>query len=458
MTIPEHIFKAYDIRGLAETDLSEDLAYRLGRAFVEFLKTEDIDFTNKKLVVGYDMRPTSLPFSEQVIKAITDEGVDVVNIGMATTPTFNFASAHFDNHVGGIMVTASHNPGEYNGFKMSRGNGLPIGKGSGMEEIRDLVLANNFNNISEKLGSVSERDVFNEYKERIFSFVNSQEIKPLHIVIDGGNGMGDVTFKRLLKELSQVKVEWLYMTPDGTFPNHEANPLKTSTLKDLQNKVLEVGADFGFALDGDADRIGLVDEKGEVVDASFVGVLVGLEVLKKHPKSHMLYDLRSSKIVKEVLEEAGATTQMSMVGHALIKKMMANTNASFGTELSLHLYFGDMYNVESTDLALLYFLKIVSETGKSISELVMPLKKYYHSGEVNFEVQDKDAVLTKLRERFEPESIETNDIDGLWLGFEWGWFNVRKSNTEPVLRLNLEAWGEGKMGEMFEEVKGIIEG
>lgn len=456
MTIPEHIFKAYDIRGLAETELSEELAYRLGRAFVEFLKSEQIDFTDRKIVIGYDMRPTSLSFSKQVIKAITDEGVDVVNIGMATTPTFNFASAHFDNHVGGIMVTASHNPGEYNGFKMSRGNGLPIGKGSGMEEIRDLVLANKFSEISSNLGQVSELDVFTEYKERIFSFVNSKEIKPLHIVIDGGNGMGDVTFSRLLKELPQVTVEWLYMQPDGTFPNHEANPLKTSTLKDLQDKVLEVGADFGFALDGDADRIGLVDEKGEVVDASFVGALVGLEVLKKHPKSHMLYDLRSSKIVKEVFEQAGATTQMSMVGHALIKKMMAETNAMFGTELSLHLYFGDMYNVESTDLALLYFLKIVSETGKSISELVEPLKKYYHSGEINFNVADKQVVLDRLRNRFESEATESNDIDGLWLGFEWGWFSVRQSNTEPVLRLNLEAWDKDKMGEMVDEVKQII--
>jgi phosphomannomutase len=455
--IPANIFKSYDIRGLADSELSEDLAYRLGRAFVHFLRTENIDFSGKKLVVGYDMRETSGPFSAQVIKGITDEGVAVVNIGLATTPSFNFGSAHFDEHVGGIMVTASHNPAEYNGFKMTRGNGMPIGKGSGMEELRDLVMANDFGDSSEKKGEVTERDVFPEYLERIESYVSSSDIKELKIVIDGGNGMGEVTFKRVLETLPQVSVEWMFMEPNGTFPNHEANPLKTSTLKDLQEKVKEVGADFGFALDGDADRIGLVDEHGDVVDASFVGALVGLEVLKQHPGSHMMYDLRSSRVMKEVWEENGATTEMTMVGHANIKKMLADAKGSFASELSLHLYYGDMYNVESTDLSLLYFLKFVSESGKSISEHVEPLKKYFHSGEINFEVEDKDGAIARLKEKFEGSSTGYSDLDGLWLEFEWGWFSVRKSNTEPVLRLNLEVWKKDDMEAKLAEVKEIIE-
>jgi phosphomannomutase len=456
MDFPSHIFKAYDIRGLAESELSEDLAYRLGRSFVVFLRSKKMIRNDQVVVVGRDMRPSSPVFAEAVTKGIHDEGVNVVDIGLTSTPLFNFACAHYDAHAGGIMVTASHNPAEYNGFKLTLGNALPIGKNSGMDAIHDLVEKNEFNS-AKGSGTVSFRDVLPDYFSRIFALVKPETIKPLRVVVDAGNGMADVTIPKLLKRLP-VTTEYLFLEPDGTFPNHEANPLKVETLRELQKRVVETGADFGFALDGDADRIGLVDELGQVVDASFVGALIGLEVLRNHPKAHMLYDLRSSQIVRETWEKSGATTEMCMVGHALIKKMMAEDKRrpAFASELSLHLYFHDMYNVESSDLALLYILQLLSRQSKKLSELVGPLKKYSHSGEINFKVSDKDAVLTAIRYDYLSSAKTVTELDGLHYAFPWGWFNVRASNTEPVLRLNLEATTKEKMNEELIKLKKLI--
>lgn len=456
MDFPNHIFKAYDIRGLVEGELSEDLAYRIGRSFVVFLRSEKMLRDDQMVVVGRDMRLSSPAFAKAVIEGIVDEGVDVVDIGLATTPLFNFACGHYDAHAGGIMVTASHNPSEYNGFKLTLGNALPIGKNSGMDKIRDLVNKNEFIS-NEKHGTVQTRDAFPDYINRIFALVKPETIKPLRVVVDAGNGMANVTIPKMLKRLS-VTDDYLFLEPDGTFPNHEANPLKVETLKALQKRVVETRADFGFALDGDADRVGLVDELGQVVDASFVGALVGLEVLRNHPRAHMLYDLRSSQIVKETWEKSGATTEMCMVGHALIKKMMADDKRrpAFASELSLHLYFHDMYNVESSDLALLYILQLLSRQNKKLSELVAPLKKYFHSGEINFEVVDKDIVLQNISREYGPKAIATTELDGFHCTFDWGWFNVRASNTEPVLRLNLEAKTKEKMEEELAKLRKII--
>jgi phosphomannomutase len=308
MAFPQHIFKAYDIRGLVEGELSIDLAYGIGRAFTVFLKNKGFLRDGRSVVVGQDMRKTSPGFAEAVIRGITDEGASVVDIGQATTPLFNFACAHYPEHAGGIMVTASHNPAEYNGFKMTLDNGLPVGKASGMAEIRDMVEKNVFTDAVTK-GSVSTKSVLEDYYTRVFSLVSPKTVRPLKLVLDSGNGMGKVTFVELLKRLP-VTVEYLFLEPDGTFPNHEANPLKTSTLRDLQAKVRETGADFGFALDGDADRIGLVDEHGDIVDASFVGALVGLEVLKVHPGAMMFFDLRSSMITPEKSGKLSSLTEL----------------------------------------------------------------------------------------------------------------------------------------------------
>lgn len=437
MSFPAHIFKAYDIRGLVDGELSPELAYKIGGAFAVYLKTHNLVTEGQKVVVGYDMRLTSVPFEAEVVRAITDQGLNVVRIGLSSTPFFNFACAHFAEHAGGIMVTASHNPAAYNGFKMTLSNGVPIGKSTGMSEIRDLA-AEQLPEPTTTKGVVENRDVYPEYLEKLQSLVDFADIKPLTIVVDAGNGMAKATLPKVLAQLP-VQVEYLFLEPDGTFPNHEANPLRTETLRDLQAKVKELGADFGFALDGDADRIGLVDERGEVVDASFVAALIGREVLKKQPGALGLYDLRTSQAVRDTWEKVGAKTDMCMVGHANIKKMMKDTGAAFASELSLHVYFGELYDLECSDLALLYFLRLVSETGQTISQLVAPLKQgYVHSGEINFEINDKEGALNAIRDQFGSSAKTTSNLDGVWYGFDWGFASVRTSNTEPVLRLNLE--------------------
>jgi phosphomannomutase len=455
MKFPAHIFKAYDIRGLVGTELSSEFAYALGRAFVVFLRGIVQDLNEKNIVVGYDMRPSSQDYYREVIRGITDEGVNAVNIGMTSTPVFNFTCAHVEGHAGGIMVTASHNPAEWNGFKLAFGDGLPIGLGNGGSEIQKIMEAGEWNVAGIK-GSEKSFNAFELYIQHIFALVSKETLRPFKVVVDFGNGMGSVVLPKIIKELS-LEVVYLYDTPDGTFPNHEANPLKVDTLHDLQKKVLEVGADFGFALDGDADRIGLVDEKGNVVEASYVGALLGNEVLRVHGGGKMLYDLRSSMKVAEFWREAGAEPVMSRVGRAFIVGEMKRLGAIFGSELSLHLFYQDMHDLESSDLSFLYVLQLLSREGKSLSVLVESLKTYFHSGEINFEVHDTDGTLVRVEEFYKSQAQEITHLDGVLLTFDWGWINLRKSNTEPVVRLNLEAKSKEKMESMLEEVKQIIE-
>ncbi len=455
MFVNGKIFKAYDIRGLADTELSAELAYSLGRAFVVFLRNRDLLKSGQAVVVGRDMRFTSLGFQQALMRGVSDENVAVIDIGMVSTPLFNFACANYPEHAGGVMVTASHNPAQYNGFKMTLGDGLPVGEASGMGEIKELVVNSKFDYKPEEK-SFPKKEVFGDYLKKIFSIVPPDSIRPMKLVVDAGNGMANVTFPEVLKNLP-VTVEYLYLEPDGNFPNHEANPLKVETLADLQKKVVATGADFGFALDGDADRIGLVDEKGEVVDASFVGALAGLEVLRNHPQAHMLYDVRSSMIVPEVWQAQGATVEMCKVGHANIKKALKEVGGAFASELSLHLYYHDMFDVESTDLSLLYILQILSREHKPLSELLAPLQKYSHSGEINFEIENKTAVMDRVEKKYKDEAESISHLDGLWMKFDWGWASVRLSNTEPVVRLNLEATDKQTMQDKIKEFSNLIQ-
>ncbi|HLD31478.1 MAG TPA: phosphomannomutase/phosphoglucomutase [Patescibacteria group bacterium] len=451
MSFPAHIFKAYDIRGLADTELSTDLAYDLGRAFVVLLQRRGVDRQGKKIVVGWDMRPTSIDYAQALVRGIQDEGLAVVTIGLASTPLFNFTCAHYPEHAGGIMVTASHNPAQFNGFKLTYNTGLPVGKDTGMNELRDLVEKKEW---SEKKNAVVEEfSPLADYLTRVFRLVDKKRIQPKKIVIDAGNGMAKVTFLELIKDLP-LEVEYLFLEPDGRFPNHEANPLKTETLQALQKKVVETGADFGFALDGDADRIGLVDEKGQVVPASFVGGLVGLEILKKNPGSLLWYDLRLSRAVVEKWEAMGAKTGMTPVGHANIKKIMKEKGGQFAAELSLHLYYHDMYDLESPELSLLFFLELLSQSDKPLSALWSELDQYANPGEINFEVENKERVLQVLKEKYHDAVI--NDLDGLLFTYPDFWFNVRLSNTEPLLRLNLEAQTREIMQKKLQEISQII--
>lgn len=455
MTFPESIFKAYDIRGLVGLELSPEFSYALGRAFVVFFRNIGQDLREKDIVVGYDMRPSSQDYYRELIRGITDEGVHVVNIGMTSTPVFNFTCAHVDGHVGGIMVTASHNPAEWNGFKLAFGDGLPIGLGNGGSEIRKIMEDAEWKD-TEKKGLEKPFNALELYIDHIFELVKKENIRPFKVVVDFGNGMGSVVLPSVIQKLP-LEVMYLYETPDGTFPNHEANPLKVETLLDLQKKVVEVAADFGFALDGDADRIGLVDEKGNVVEASYVGALLGGEVLRAHGEGKMLYDLRSSMKVAEFWRDAGAEPIMSRVGRAFIVGEMKHLNAIFGSELSLHLFYHDMHDLESSDLSFLYLLQLLSREQKTLSALVENLKTYFHSGEINFEVHDTDATLKRVEEFFSEQAREISHLDGVLLKFDWGWINLRKSNTEPVVRLNLEAKTKEKMNDILEEVKGLIQ-
>jgi len=455
MKFASHIFKAYDIRGLVEGELSEEFAYRIGRAFVHYIKSLGKPLDGKSLVVGYDMRPTSPGYTAEVIRGIRDEGMNVVDIGMCSTPLFNFACAFYPNHAGGIMITASHNPAEYNGFKMTLEDGLPV---SGKNEV--LVQAAqeaDFSKRAENANSttVTKMNPLVDYFAKIFSIVDPKTIKPLKIVIDAGNGMAEASFPELVKNLP-IEVEFMYLTPDGTFPNHEANPLKVETLEALQKRVVEVGADFGFALDGDCDRVGLVDERGEVVDASFVGTLIAREVLKKHPGGLVFKDPRMSMVFDDVCSRLGARVEMCKVGHANIKKVMKEKGGVFGAELSEHLFFKDVFDVECSDLCFLYVLEIVSRENKPLSEIIAPFKKYFHSGEINFEVHKKDEIMVEIEQKYKAEAIEVSHIDGLWMKFDWGWVSVRASNTEPVLRLNLEAATKEMMEEKVKEFSELI--
>ena len=461
MQIAKKIFKAYDIRGLADTELSTELAYNLGRAFVSFLRNHDLLKSNQAVVVGRDMRASSPAFQQALMQGVSDENVPVVDVGLVSTPLFNFACANYPEHAGGVMVTASHNPAQYNGFKITLGDGLPVGEATGMGEIKDLVVNSGFLLAGRQVDYADsgvvfpKKDVLADYLKKIFSIVSPDTIRPMKLVIDAGNGMAKVTIPEVLKSLP-VTVEYLYLEPDGNFPNHEANPLKVDTLVDLQKKVVETGADFGFALDGDADRIGLVDEKGKVVDASFVGALIGLEVLQTHPGARMLYDVRSSMIVPEVWQAQGATVEMCKVGHANIKKALKEVKGAFASELSLHLYYHDTFDVESTDLSLLYILQMLSREKMPLSELIEPLEKYFHSGEINFSIEDKAAVMARIEEKYKSEAQEISHLDGLWMKFDWGWASIRLSNTEPVVRLNLEAEDKQTMMEKINEFSVII--
>ncbi|NIP33040.1 phosphomannomutase/phosphoglucomutase, partial [Candidatus Saccharibacteria bacterium] len=320
-------------------------------------------FTNAKtVVVGRDMRASSPGLAKAVIEGVTSMGADVIDIGECSTPVFNYAVAEYDLHDCGIMVTASHNPAKYNGFKLSYGDALPIGKGSGMDEIKKLVLEGEFK--EQKVGNVVESPITDEYIEKIFSFVDVKKIKPMKIIIDAGNGMAGPILEKIFKRLPQIEMISMYFKPDGTFPHHEANPIKEENLADLKKKMKEVMPDLGVAYDGDCDRIGFVDEQGETIPGDFMTALLAKEILKNNKGAKVHYDLRSSWSVRDTILEAGGKPEMCMVGHALIKKLMRETGAVFSGELSSHFYYKDFYTVESGDLTLLFILQLLSEEGK----------------------------------------------------------------------------------------------
>jgi len=448
--ISEIIFKAYDIRGIYPDEINEVTAKKIGKAFAKFANL-------KRMIIGRDMRVSSPSVAEAVIDGILSQGVDMVDIGMVSTPVFYHAVGADESIDGGLIVTASHNPGQYSGMKMVLGNLLPVGQGSGMEEIKKLVLEDSFTD-SEVRGTIEYRDVMQDYLDKIFSLVDINKIKPLKIVVDTGNGINGPITQEVAGRLPQIDMLPLFFRPDGTFPNHEANPLHYETLKELQNRVIMQNAHIGFAFDGDGDRIGVVDEGGRIVPGDFLTAIIAQELLKRDEFQNktMLADLRSSWAVKEAIEQNGGKHQECRVGHAFIKKQMRELDAVFAGELSCHFYYKNFYYVESGDLSMLLLLQALSESKKPFSEMVDPLKKYFQSGEINSEVEDKEGVMKKLEEKYREGAKNVSHMDGIKIEHEEYWFNVRPSNTEPVLRLNLEARTEEKMQEMKEELLAVI--
>ncbi len=442
------IFKAYDIRGESPGEITPEFAERLGRAFVHFTGA-------KTVVVGRDARKTSPELSAALIRGITSQGADVIDIGMVSTPMFYFAVAEYDLHDAGIMVTASHNPAKYNGFKLVRGDAFPIGAGSGMYEFRDLALSDR-EFPDQKFGNIVESDISGAYLEKIFSLADPGSLGQFRLAIDNGNGMGGVILPRLLKAIPGWNSA-LYMEPDGSFPNHEANPLKEETLSELKKMVKGKKADLGAAFDGDADRIGFIDENGEAVPGDLLIALLAPRILEVYPGAPVLYDVRSSWAVGEAIQAAGGKPVMCPVGHALVKKMLREVGGVFGGEVSMHYYYRDFYGgMESGDLTLLILLSVMTDAGKKLSELVAPLKKYFHSGEINFTVEDKEGMFKKVEEKYKDIAKKVIRIDGIRMEFGDWWMSLRASNTEPLMRLNLEAKTEQKMREMKEEISQIM--
>ncbi len=457
MPILPHVFKAYDIRGLSPGELDTDFAYRLGQAFVRYTRVHTV-------VVGKDMRVTTPELATALTRGILSQGVDVVDVGLVTTPMFYFAVAERGSTptispstgggekegVAGVMVTASHNPAKYNGFKIVRTDATPIG-GEEIQELRKLVEQAPFPTKPE--GNVVETEVADAYLEKVLELADVSKLKKLPVVIDAGNGMNGCILPALTKRIG-MRVVPLYWELDGTFPHHEANPIKEETLRDLKERVRTEGADLGIAYDGDGDRVGFVDGTGETVPAYLIGALLVPELLRKHPNAPVLYDVRCSNVLREEIERAGGVPVMTPVGHAFIKKIMRERGGKFAVELSAHYYFQDFYGVECSDLAALLVMEKVARTGKKLSELIEPLRRYAHSGEINFEIEDTERAMRALEERYGMGRV--GKIDGLRVDFDDWWFSVRPSNTEPVLRLVLEAKSLELMEEKRDELSRFI--
>lgn len=449
MQFSPSIFKAYDIRGLVESELSEELFYRLGRSAIVFTGASHV-------YIGYDMRPSSKPFAEALSRGMRDQGADVTDIGLISTPLLNIMTIRAPEAQLGAMITASHNPQEYNGCKfVDKRTMMPIGLDGGLAKMRDMMEKNDFPEATRQ-GTVTTKDLRKEYVDVVYSFVDTSVIPEMRVAIDMGNGIEGVIIDEVMGRLPQVISDYLFKEPDGRFPNHEANPLKHETLQDLQKRVVESSAAMGFAYDGDADRIGLVDDKGEIVPGDLIIALLAEAMLPGNAGAPVIYDLKCSQVVKEIIEANGGRPIESKVGRTNMIELTRREQAILGGELSCHFYFKDFYGFESGDFVMLKILELVGKSGKKLSELVAPLRKYFHSGEINFEVAHPDEVMKKLEDHFVKEGGTVSHLDGVKITFPDWWFVVRKSNTEPLLRFVAEGRTKELLGEKVVKVEKII--
>jgi phosphomannomutase len=439
------VFKAYDVRGLYPSELDEEGAYAIGRAYVE-------QFSPSRIAVGRDMRLSSPTMAKAVIEGASAAGAEVLDIGLVGTEMVYFAVGDLGLD-GGVMVTASHNPKDYTGMKIVRAGALPVGGDSGLLDVRDRALQVSDTSVSDT--AAQQHDIWPAYVERVLSFVDVSAIRPLKVVIDAANGMAGMMLPPVLERLP-IEAVRCYFEPDGTFPNHEPNPLLPENREFIVRKTLEEGADFGVAFDGDADRCFFVDDTGEFVAGDFATALLSQGVLEKEPGAKVIYDIRASWAVPETIEAAGGVPLASRVGHAFIKLLMRQERAAFAGEVSGHYYFRDFSQADSGVVPFLLMLERISKGGAKLSELLRPFRgRYFITGEINTPVADVPAKLAELEERFGPEGTVSH-LDGLSVE-EGDWhFNVRPSNTEPLLRLNLEARSQELMERKRDEVLGVI--
>jgi phosphomannomutase len=444
------IIKAYDIRGLVDKEVTPDFSFALGVAFARFLEIEREPAT---IVVGEDMRPSSPLLADAFSDGANSQGMDVIRIGLASTDMLYFASGKLN--LPGIMFTASHNPAQYNGMKLCKSGAIPIGQESGLLQIRKFI-EDGAPMINRPVGKSRQQDLLSEYVDYLLKCFpdNTFSKRKIKVVIDAGNGMAGFTAPAVMAKL-KVDLVPMYFELDGTFPNHEANPIEPANLIALQKRVKKEGADIGLAFDGDADRCFLIDENGALVNPSALTSLIAVRELKAKPESTIIYNLISSKAVPEVIAENGGVALRSRVGHSYIKKLMAESGAIFGGEHSGHFYFANFWRADSGMLAALYALAELMATKKPLSELLAPYNRYFSSGEINSEVKDLPAAIARVRKAFQDQS-EIDELDGLTFTADTWWFNLRASNTEPLLRLNVEADTQAEMKKIRDAVLAVI--
>jgi phosphomannomutase len=450
---PKHIFKQYDIRGLVDTEITSELAYQIGLAYATFLSKEIAEGSQLTVVVGRDMRESSVKYQESLMRALVESGARVLDVGLVSTPAFYFSVGHLKAH-GGIMVSASHNPAAYNGFKLTRANAVPISGDTGILEIARMVEGGKEVGRWEggQVKNIEGIPVLAAHAE--FEHTGKHPIKRMKIVVDTANGMGAQYMDELFKIIN-ADVTKMFWDFDGTFPNHEADPFKPENTRALCEKVVELGADVGIATDGDGDRIFFVDDKGKPVAPAILRGLLAQIVLRDNPGATICYDIRPGKITRDMIEEVGGKPSVTRVGHSLIKEQMRKVSAVFGGESSGHfLYVFPTGVYEGPVTVATQILQEITRQGRSLSEIVEPLERYVHSGEMNFTVQDKEAVMHALKEKY--HDGELNELDGITITYPFFWFNVRASNTESKLRLNLEAVDRATMERYRDEIVAFI--
>ena len=451
----QNLIKAYDVRGIVPTDLDENICYLIGQAFVVALKLRKADGGCGQVVIAHDMRPSGPDLVKSFAKGVTEQGVDVLHMGLASTDGLYFATGFLN--IAGAMFTASHNPAEYNGIKLAKAGAAPVGQDSGLREITQLVL-NGISKYSGPVGTESSKDLNTEYVKYLHSLVDLNAARKLKVVIDAGNGMGGFSVPKVF-ENSNFEIVPMYFELDGTFPNHEANPIEPANLVDLQKRVLAEKADLGIAFDGDADRAFFIDEKGQSITPSAITALIAKRELKREPGSTIIHNLITSRSVAEVVKENGGTARKTRVGHSFIKQVMKDTNAIFGGEHSGHFYFRDFWFADSGMLAALHVLAALGETkdGITFSSLIKEFDRYVASGEINTRVKDVSVTSKKVKEHFAgSKDVQIEELDGLTFSGDTWWVNVRPSNTEPLLRLNAEAKEHATMEKVRDEVLAII--